>query len=82
MMSKLTKTEVAMWIRNLIPYLENPVTLAPKGLFGKGENQLYPGAIIEYGDTLSPAYTLNQTNQTKNIKALIELYKAVDEDGE
>lgn len=80
-MNKLTKTEVAMWIRNLIPYLENPVILAPTGLFGKGEIQIRPGTIIEYSENLSPTYTLNQINQTENIKALIELYKAVDEDG-
>lgn len=79
-MSKLTKEEVSMWIRNLVPYLENPAILAPKGLFGKGEVQLYPGAIIEYGDELSPAYTLNQINQTENIKALVELYKSVDKE--
>lgn len=81
-MSKLTKTEVATWIRNLIPYLENPVTFAPKGIFGKGKIQLHPGAIIEYDYGLSPVYTLNQINQTENLKVLIELYKAVDKDDE
>ena len=81
-MSKLTKEEVAMWVRNLIPYLENPVILAPKGLFDKDETQLSPGRIIEYEDTLSPTYKLNQINQTENLKALIELYRAVDKDGE
>lgn len=77
-MSKLTKEEVSMWIRNLVPYLENPAVLAPKGLFDNSDIKLYPGAIIEYGDTLSPAYTLNQINQTENIKALVELYKVAD----
>lgn len=81
-MSNLTKEEVAMWIRNLIPYLENPVILAPKGLFGKGEIQLHPGAIIEHGDDLNPTHTCNLITQTENIKALVELYKAVDKDGE
>lgn len=81
-MSKLTKEEVAMWIRNLIPYLENPVTLAPKGLFGKGEIQFSPGGIIEFEDILSPTYKFNQINQTENLKALVELYKVVDKDGE
>lgn len=78
MMSKLTKTEV----KTLIPYLENSV-MAPKGLFGKGkgEIQLHPGAIIEYGDELTPANTF-RINQTENLKALIELYKVVDKDGE
>lgn len=81
-MAELTKEEVAMWIRNLIPYLENPVTLAPKGLFDKDEIQLSPGGIIKYEDTLSPTYKFNQINQTENLKALIELYRAVGKDGE
>lgn len=81
-MSKLTKEEVATWIRNLIPYLEKPVILAPKGLFDKDKIQLSPGRIIEYEDTLSPTYKFNQINQMENLKALIELYKAVGKDGE
>ena len=81
-MSKLTKEEVAMWIRNLVPHLENLSILAPLNLFDKGEVQLYPGAVIEYCDDLFPAYKLNQINQTENLKALIELYKVVDKDSE
>lgn len=81
-MSKLTKDEVATWIRNLVPYLENPVILAPKGLFDKDEIQLSPGAIIEHGDELTLTHTCNLITQTENIKALVELYKVVDKDGE
>lgn len=29
-MSNLTKEEVLQWIRSLIPYLENPMILAPE----------------------------------------------------
>ena len=81
-MSKLTKDEVAAWIRNLVPYLEKPVTLAPKGLFDKDEIQLSPGTIIPYSDTLCPSSSIQTLEQTENIKALIELYKVVDKDGE
>lgn len=52
-MSKLTKEEVAMWIRNLVPYLEKPVKLAPVGFIKKDE-EIAPGAIIPYSDTLCP----------------------------
>ncbi len=81
-MSKLAKEEVAMWIRNLIPYLENPVILAPEGLFSKDEIKFHPGAIIKNGDDLNPTHTCNLITQTENIKALVELYKVVDKDGE
>lgn len=74
-MSLLTKDEVASWIRNLIPYLENPIYLAPKGCFKDIQNS-EPGAIIEYDAQLMPASPKALT-QTDNIKALIELYNAL-----
>lgn len=75
---ELTRTEVAGWIRKLIPYLENPVTLAPKGCFT--EKQIVkPGAIIQYDSTLMPREP-EIINQTENLKALIELYRGIDEE--
>ena len=40
-MSKLTKEEISSWIRNLIPYLEKPVILAPSGFLDDKEAELY-----------------------------------------
>lgn len=77
-MSKLTKEEVSQWIRNLIPYLENPMVLAPKGCF-KGEQIVSPGKIIEYDSALMPIAP-KILSQNENIKALVELYKAVQND--
>ena len=74
-MSKLTKEEVSQWIRNLIPYLENPIVLAPKGCF-KGQQDVSPGKIIEYDIALMPTTPII-LSQNENIKALVELYKAV-----
>lgn len=77
-MSKLTKDEVAQWIRNIIPYVENPIYLAPKGCW-RGQINIQPGQIIEYDASLMP--TVPQViTQTENLKALIELYKACKED--
>lgn len=77
-MSKLTKDEVAQWIRNIIPYVENPLYLAPKGCF-KGEQEVRPGKIIEYDAALMP-YPPSVITQTENLKILVELYKVCKED--
>lgn len=74
-MSKLTKEEVSQWIRNLIPYLENPMILAPKECF-KGQQDVKPGKIIEYDIALIPTTPII-LSQNENIKTLVELYKAV-----
>lgn len=76
-MSKLTKDEVAQWIRNIIPYVENPIYLVPKTCL-KGQINLQPGKIIEYDASLMPTVPKIIT-QTENLKALIELYKACEE---
>ena len=73
---ELTRTEVAEWIRRLIPYLENPVTLAPKGCF-TDKQVVKPGAIIQYDSTLMPREP-EIINQTENLKALIGLYVNLD----
>lgn len=45
---------------NLQALSENPPLLAPEGFFDEDELQLYPGKIIEYGDSLSPAAAFQQ----------------------
>ena len=45
---------------NLQSLSENPPLLAPEGFFDEDELQLYPGKIIEYGDSLSPAAAFQQ----------------------
>ena len=74
-MSKLTKEEVASWIRNIIPYIENPAVLSPKGCF-KGNIEVHPGTIIEYDASLMPT-TPKIIEQQENLKVLVELYKAI-----
>lgn len=76
-MSKLTKEEVAQWIRNLVPYLETPAMIAPEGYFDEDKLKIEAGKIIEYGDNLSPSFVFTLLTQTENIKALVELYKVV-----
>ncbi len=76
-MSVLTKEEVAGWIRNLIPYLEKPMMLAPEGLFNEDELIVAAGKITRYGDNLTPSYNFTVLEQTENLKALVELYKVV-----
>lgn len=74
-MSELTKDEVAQQIRNLIPYLENPMVLAPKGYF-QGPQEVKPGKVIEYDPCLMPNAP-QILNQEEKIKVLVELYKVV-----
>ena len=74
-MSNLTKEEVSQWIRNLIPYLENPMVLASKGCIKEGI-QPQAGKVIEYDPSLMPNAP-QILSQEENIKALVELYKAV-----
>lgn len=72
---ELTKTEVADWIRKLIPYLENPVILAPEGCF-REQQEVKPGAILEYDPTLL-AREPEIINQTENLKILVGLYTSL-----
>lgn len=74
---ELTKTEVADWIRKLIPYLENPVILAPEGCF-REQQEVKPGAIIQYDPTLL-AREPQIINQTENLKILVGLYTSLDD---
>ena len=76
-MSKLTKEEVAGWIRNLVPYLEKPSILAPEGYFDKKEYEVGAGKIIEYGDNLTPTAVFKVLEQTENLRVLVELYKSI-----
>lgn len=76
-MNKLTKEQVGTWISELMPYVKNPMCLAPKGCFiGCGEAK--PGKIIEYDAALLPQEPKFLT-QTENLKALIELYRICEE---
>ncbi len=75
-MTNLSKNEVAIWIRKLIPYLENPVMLSPKGCF-RGQQDVRPGTIIEYDSALMPCAP-QIFLQTENLKALVELYKVAE----
>ena len=72
---KLTKTEVADWIRKLIPYIENPVILAPESCF-REQQEIKPGAIIQYDPTLL-AREPEIINQTENLKILVGLYTSL-----
>ena len=72
---QLTKTEVAEWIRKLIPYIENPVILAPDGCF-KEQQEVKPGAILQYDPTLL-AREPEIINQTENLKILVGLYTSL-----
>lgn len=74
-MNNLTKEEVSQWIRNLIPYLENPMVLASKGCFEE-DIKPQPGKIIYYDSALIPNAP-QILSQEENIKTLVELYKAV-----
>lgn len=76
-MSRLTKNEVANYIRNLIPYLENPVILAPKGCF-EGTQNVSAGSVIEYEVSLLPTAP-KVLEQQENLKVLVELYKSIQE---
>ena len=52
---------------NLQALTENPPLLAPEGFFEKGEIELYPGKIIEYGDNLTPSAAFQQLNFNPSI---------------
>ena len=76
-MSVLTCEEVANWIRNLVPYMENPCIIAPEGYFDDDVLKVQAGQIIEYGDNLTPNGAFQVINQTENIKVLVELYQGL-----
>jgi hypothetical protein len=76
-MSILTKEEVAGWIRNLVPYMENPCVITPEGYFDDDVLKLKAGQIIEYGDNLSPTSAFSLITQTENIRVLVDLYKSI-----
>lgn len=78
-MSKLTREEIAGWIRNLQPYLEKPCLIAPEGYFDKNTIDVEAGKIITYGDNLTPHTAFSVLTQTENFKALVELYKITED---
>ncbi len=46
---------------------ENPPLLAPEGFFDEEEIELYPGKIIEYGDSISPNNLFKQLQFNVNL---------------
>lgn len=72
-MSKLIKTEIANHIRSLIPYIENPMILAPKGCFNE-TLVATAGKIIEYDNSLIPQ-TPQVIDMSEALKVLVDLYK-------
>ena len=76
-MSKLTKEEVAEWIRELVPYVKNPMALAPKGCI-KEDVKAQPGKVIEYDSCLLPREP-QFICIAEELKALIDLYKDIED---
>lgn len=79
MTGKLTKSEVAEWIRDLIPYLKKPVIISPSEIFEADHYEVSPGKIINYGDVLTPTSVVSIIHQTENLKILKDLYISLDE---
>ena len=52
---------------NLQALNENPPILAPEGFFDDDEIKLYPGKIIEYGDSLSPSAAFQQLSFNPSV---------------
>lgn len=52
---------------NMQSLSENPPILAPEGFFDQEEIELYPGKIIEYGDTISPNNLFKQLEFNTNV---------------
>lgn len=76
-MSKLTKAEIANHIRSLIPYIENPMILAPKDCFQE-PLEATAGKIIEYDNSLMPQ-TPKVIDMSEALKVLVDLYKECGE---
>ena len=74
-MSELTKEEVATQIRNLVPYLERPMILAPKGCF-KEDLSVGAGKIIEYDPSLMPQCP-QVISVAESLSILVDLYKSL-----
>ena len=76
-MTDLTRSEVAGWIRTLVPYLENPIWISPKGTLDspEGSVEVHPGKIIDFDESLLGV--LRTLDQTENLRILIDLYKSM-----
>lgn len=75
----ITKSDVEKWIKEIVPYVINPVILAPKGMMSKGLRNVKPGSLVEYDTCLMPGEP-NVMDKTPALKALIGLYSLADED--
>lgn len=71
-MAKLIKEQVGLWITELMPYVKNPMYLAPKGCF-KEDVKTGPGKIIQYDAALMPIAP-RPIAVTETLRILVELY--------
>lgn len=76
-MAKLTKEQVGTWISELMPYVKNPLCLAPKGCFQE-DIEAEPGKVIQYDAALMP-FEPKFLTQSENLKALVELYNVCED---
>lgn len=74
-MAKLTKELVGLWVTELIPYVKNPMYLAPKGCF-KEDVKAGPGKILQYDAALIPTAP-RPIDMTEALRILAELYMSL-----
>ena len=76
-MADLTRSEVAGWIRTLVPYLENPIWISPQGTLDSPEGSVEEKKkkIIDFDESLLGV--LRTLDQTENLRILIDLYKSM-----
>lgn len=75
----VTKTDVKEWISALMPYIINPVILAPKGAMSKGLKNAKPGDVVEYDTCLIPE-TPMIIDRTPALKILVGLYSLAEDE--
>lgn len=76
-MKKLTKKEVAGYIRELVQYVLHPAFISPKGCFEKN-SKLEPGKVLEYDACLMPVHPKTY-DVSEALRALCQLYLFDDE---
>lgn len=77
MANDLTKAEVAQWIRELVPYLKNPVQIAPKGCYSTDITEICPGKVLEYDTCLMPKGP-EIVDVSKGLEILVALYMSMN----
>lgn len=76
-MKKITKQEIAEYIRELMQYVLHPAFISPKGCFEK-DAKLKPGKVLEYDACLIPA-TPKTYDVSEALRALCHLYLYEDD---